>query len=162
MNQVALPALMASAAARGRAFEAHAERVLRVLFVESLGGSIISQGGAHDRGIDLIARLPPVTLLVQCKHVQRRLGPGMVREMEASVQESRVAPKCGMLIASHGFTQHALERALVAQVPLILAHLEPGRDLLRSVVPNGLASAMLASVGSFVPDGDLVSFSPRT
>ena len=135
----------AMAVAKGMRYEVHVARVL-----ESMLGAaalVVRCGGANDRGVDVLADLGDMSIVVQCKNFGKRLGPQFVRELEASVADAQSSAASwqtlGLLASPEGFTKQAHLRAMAAAQPLGLVVLREGDALPSSLVLNAPAHMRL-------------------
>lgn len=133
------------AVAKGTRYEVHVTSVLKSM----LGASalVVRCGGANDRGVDVLADLGGMSIVVQCKNFDKRLGPQFVRELEASVADSQSVSgsrqTLGLLASPEGFTKQAHLRAMSAAQPLGLVVLREGDALPVSLVLNAPAHMKL-------------------
>lgn len=116
---------------------------------------LIRVGGAGDKGVDLRGWWQPRAgqgpstprekkplawpVVVQCKAERRRLGPGIVRELEGAVgyevpstgtmqergqlTKPTSTPTIAVLVGLSGFSDEAHRRAVASRVPIVLVHL---------------------------------------
>lgn len=129
------------AVAKGTRYEVHVTRVLKHMLGES--ALVVRSGGANDRGVDVLADLGDMSIVVQCKNFDKRLGPQFVRELEASVADSKSSAgsrqTLGLLASPEGFTKQAHLRAMAADQPMGLVVLREVDALPVSLVLNAPA-----------------------
>jgi hypothetical protein len=140
------------AASRGMLYEKHVQRVWQHL----LGGRgqkqalVVRVGGAHDRGVDLVAEWNHLQFLIQCKNLAREVGPAVIREMEASVADFQASysPQTGMQVfgvvaSAQGHSTHALQRAQASETPILCSHISLHEPLPYSIVQGSSAAEIL-------------------
>lgn len=142
-------------AARGMLYEQHVLRVWSHLVngaqsSTSSGSIAVRVGGAHDRGVDILAELGKVQFLIQCKNLARPISPSVVREMEASCsdfQASRSLPAdsfiIGVIASAQGPSSHAIQRSQSSDAPIVQAHIALNEPLPRALAFNSVSAALL-------------------
>lgn len=153
---------------------------------------LIRVGGAGDKGVDLRgwwqpsglrneppsgsgSRAPSWPVVVQCKAESRRLGPGIVRELEGvagyevptstpmasadqKLQVRPPIPTIAFLVGLSGFSEEAHRRAAASCVPIVLVHL-PFAGLSAAALKHQLKDSILKRDSSSAAAGTAASMS---
>ena len=128
---------------RGTAFEF---RTLETL--NALGFALRRVGGSDDRGVDLRGSLSlagqdiSTSVIIQCKHETKDLGPKYIRELEGALsRESRGT--IGILVSNLGFTQKSLNLIQGSQQPLAFGIVDANCGYLSHFGLNRIAQQQL-------------------
>ncbi|GAO45922.1 hypothetical protein SAICODRAFT_90186 [Saitoella complicata NRRL Y-17804] len=133
---------------RGTLYEYTVQTVLR-----RLNFLLRRCGGADDRGIDLRGSwylqndADPLRVIVQCKSLNRKIGPNLVREMEGAIANESNGT-LGVFASNQPYTDATNRQLLSSQRPMILcviSTLDEGADL-KQMVWNTSASDMLGKL----------------
>lgn len=106
------------------------EKQCRQFLQSHLAMRLTVSGGPNDQGVDIRGSWTLQALrsvIVQCKHYNKPVGPAVVREMEGTAayyELNGTLPALSVICASSGFTQASWKRALASRFPLLLLHLQ--------------------------------------
>lgn len=100
------------------------EHVLNTL--SKYGFVLNRRGGPNDKGIDLCGTIRDIPVVVQCKHYEAHLTPGVIRELYGVIAARQ--NHLGLLVCSGGVREGSLAFLQSASLPLGIMTLQSAEE----------------------------------